>query len=167
MHPIAKIDQARAGPRMHSTWRVVPPHRTGGKGDTMSKISITATVALSLASAMAIAANGAPKYQPFPDGYGYMDQGEIKALMAAVAAGDHKKVREHGWKLWAGIMQPDADGQWPIWYTWPNTKAAFAPSSGATLTASAAAGPGKSLIRLNAANNAGQSAAEPPIDPPS
>jgi hypothetical protein len=133
----------------------------------MSKISIAATIALSLASATAIAANGAPKYQPFPDGYGYMDQGEIKALMAAVAAGDHKKVREHGWKLWAGIMQPDADGQWPIWYTWPNTKAAFAPSSGATLTASAAAGPGKSLIRLNAANNAGQSAAEPPIDPPS
>jgi hypothetical protein len=132
----------------------------------MSKISITATIALSLASVMAIAANGAPKYQPFPDGYGYMDQAEIKALIGAVASGEHKKVRDHGWKLWAGIMQPAADGQWPIWYTWPNTKAAFAPSSGANLAASAAAGPGKSLIRLNAANGAGQPAKEPPIDPP-
>ena len=85
--------------------------------------------------------------------------------MAAVAANQHKKVRDHGWKLWAGIMQPDADGQWPIWYTWPSTKAAFAPAS-ANLAAGAAAGPGKSLIMLNATNAAGPSATEPPIDPP-
>ena len=84
---------------------------------------------------------------------------EIFKLKLAVANGNHKTVREHGWKLWAEIMQPDADGQWPIWYTWPNTKAAFAPPrppGGANLNASAAAGPGKSLIQLNASNAAGR-----------
>lgn len=117
----------------------------------MSKISVTATIALSLVSAMAVAANAAPKYQPFPDGYGYMDTNEISALAVAVAAGDHKTVRDHGWKLWAGIMQPDAGGKWPIWYTWPNTQALFAPSGtrvNATLAANA--GPAGSLIELNA-----------------
>ena len=135
----------------------------------MSKISITATIALLLASATAIAADGAPKYQPFPNGYGYLNPIEIFKLKLAVANGNHKTVREHGWKLWAGIMQPDADGQWPIWYTWPNTKAAFAPPrlpGGANSNASAAAGPGKSLIQLNASNAAGPPATVPPIDPP-
>ena len=96
----------------------------------------------------------APTYQPFPDGYGYMQQSEIKALTVAVGKGDHKVVREHGWKLWAGIMQPARGLDWPVWYTWPNTKAAFAPESPA-LTAEAEAKPAaasKSLLRLNMVN---------------
>lgn len=112
----------------------------------MSKISVTAIVALSLATGLAATVQAEPPYQPFPAGYGYMEPREIAALKAAVKAGDHKVVREHGWRLWAGIMQPDAAGTGPIWFTWPNTKAAFAPSAG--LTAEKATG--KSLILLNA-----------------
>src|SRR5262249_22009559 len=122
-----------------------------GGGD-MSKIAVTALVALSLATGVAATLQAASPYQPFPKGYGYMEPGEIAALKKAVAAGDHKTVREHGWKLWAGIMQPDAAGTWPIWVTSRNTKAAFAPSAGL-----AAANPAeKSLMLLNAGVRAGQ-----------
>jgi hypothetical protein len=119
----------------------------------MPKISVTALVALSLVTGVA-ATQAASPYQPFPNGYGYMEAREIAALKAAVAAGDHKTAREHGWKLWAGIMQPDAAGSWPIWFTWPNSKGAFAPSGGLA-TANAT---GKSLILLNAGIRAGQPA---------
>ena len=89
-----------------------------------------------------------------------MDPHEIDALNAAVAKGDHKTVREHGWSLWAAIMQPSADPSWPIWHTWPNTKAAFLPPAllGSTdKGAIAKAGPGKSLNQLSSALNAGAS----------
>ncbi len=62
-------------------------------------------------------------YTPFPSGYGYMQN--PKALQKATDDGDHQTIREHAWKLWAGIMQPASDTDWPLWYTWPNTKAAF------------------------------------------
>lgn len=63
-------------------------------------------------------------YQPFPDGFGYMT--DIPALQAATDKGDRDPIRQHAWGLWAGMMQPDASGRWPVWYTWPNTSAAFA-----------------------------------------
>ena len=126
----------------------------------MARASIIAALSLSFVATMGAAANAAPKYQPFPPGYGYMDPREIRALMIAVARGDHKTVREHGWKLWAGIMQPSAaDPSWPIWFTWPNTKGAFAPSGLGLVAANAGAAPGKSLIQLNAGIRAGQPAA--------
>jgi len=63
-------------------------------------------------------------YQPIPIGYGYMENS--KALANAVEEGNQAYIRSHGWKLWAGIMQP-ADGlDWPVWYTWQNTYGAFA-----------------------------------------
>jgi len=125
----------------------------------MARASIVVVSAFSLFAAAA-AANAAPKYEPFPSGYGYMDPGEIQALLQAVASGDHHAVRDHGWKLWAGIEQPSAaDPSWPIWSTWPNTKAAFAPAVRGALTASAQASPQKSLIALNAGIRAGQSGA--------
>jgi len=68
----------------------------------------------------------ATTYQPFPKGYGYMEPAEVAALEKAVRAGDQATVREHGWRLWAGIMQPAQGLDWPVWFTWPNTKAAFA-----------------------------------------
>lgn len=64
-----------------------------------------------------------PPYQPFPAGYGYMEH--VQALQQATNKGDRAIIREHGWKLWAGIMQPDAASGWPLWFTWPNTKGAF------------------------------------------
>lgn len=92
-------------------------------------------------------------YIPFPEGYGYMEN--IPALQKATDDGDRKTIREHAWKLWAGIMQPAKDGGWPLWYTWPNTKAAFAhsPSGKPGQTPStAAANTGESLRAKNKKN---------------
>lgn len=100
----------------------------------MRKKNITFTLFLLTFSA-SLSALPPPPYQPFPAGYGYMEKAEIAALIKAVNNSDHHVVREHGWKLWAGIMQPAQGLDWPVWYTWPNTKAAFAPDSQASLTA--------------------------------
>lgn len=68
-------------------------------------------------------------YQPFPPGYGYMEEND--ALQTAIDKGDTATIREHGWKLFAGIMQPakgmpSAEGPaWPVWMTWPNSYFAF------------------------------------------
>ena len=128
----------------------------------MKRTSIIAATATLLVLATSVRGDAQPKYQPFPQGYGYLDPLEMRALMKAVRNGDHKTVRQHGWKLWAGIMQPSSNAPgWPIWYTWPNTTAAFAPPPpppNGALTASAPAGPKKSLMLLNAEAGAGQSA---------
>ncbi|MES3023770.1 MAG: hypothetical protein V4857_19565 [Pseudomonadota bacterium] len=81
---------------------------------------------------------GEVAYQPFPKGYGYLEPGEVLALKAAVKKGDNAVVREHGWRLWAGIMQPAAGMDWPVWYTWPNGTDAFA-GKAALLAGTAAA----------------------------
>lgn len=65
-------------------------------------------------------------YQPFPAGYGYMEN--LPQLQQATDKGDKAVIRAHGWRLWAGIMQPDQQTGWPIWYSWPNTTAAFTAS---------------------------------------
>lgn len=90
-------------------------------------------------------------YQPFPAGYGYMEKNEIHALASAVKKGDHKVVREHGWKLWAGIMQPANGMDWPLWYTWPNTHTAFAADSGLGLDAQAKQGT-QTVVKRNTIN---------------
>lgn len=96
-------------------------------------------------------------YQAFPPGYGYMDKMEIEALNEAVKKGDPKIIRAHGWKLWAGIMQPAEGLDWPIWYTWPNTKAAFAPNNELLSAAkqqipAPSKAAGQSLLQRNTAN---------------
>ena len=125
----------------------------------MSKTSIIAALTLLLTPVAAHAAN----YQPFPDGYGYMDPKEIAALTEAVAKGDHKTVRQHGWSLWAGIMQPSADPTWPIWNTWPNTFAAFAPSNALAAT-NGGGRPKLSMIGLNALAGTGALSGETPVN---
>jgi len=105
------------------------------------KRSILAGLGLLLLSAAAASGQDAatwPGYQPIPKGYDYMNPATIKALEAAVAAGDHKTVREHGWKLWAGIMQPASGLTWPVWYTWPNTFYAFSEQTSTALAANGA-----------------------------
>jgi hypothetical protein len=84
---------------------------------------VSASLALLFTAA---ASAGEPAYQPFPKGYGYLEPAEIRALQLAVKTGDDAVVREHGWRLWAGVMQPAAGLDWPIWTTWPNTTNAFA-----------------------------------------
>ncbi len=111
-------------------------------------------LAASLLLALPVAtATRAAEYQPFPDGYGYMDPSEISLLANAVKDGDHAVLRDHGWRMWAGIMQPAKGLDWPVWYTWPNTTAAFAaePTPGA-FAAAAPASSGKSLIQRNLIN---------------
>jgi hypothetical protein len=115
----------------------------------MSKASLI--VASLLVSTMAAVSNAAAQYQPFPPGYKYLNPFEIKKLNKAVLLSDHKAVRRHGWSLWAGIVQPSkANPKWPIWYTWPNTFAAFAPDTTALQAASNGPRHGMSMIRLNA-----------------
>jgi hypothetical protein len=120
----------------------------------MSKaVMIIAALGVSLSTLVFAADQKAPAYQPFPRGYGYMDPSEIAALQQAWKNGDHKTVREHGWKLWAGIMQQASDAKWPVWFTWPNTKAAFLPTAGAKLDiAQAQAQPSSSLLQRNRLN---------------
>ena len=62
-------------------------------------------------------------YVPFPSGFGYMDK--LSALQKATDQGDKAVLRDHAWNMWAGIMQPDNQTGWPLWYSWRNTTAAF------------------------------------------
>jgi hypothetical protein len=62
-------------------------------------------------------------YIPFPEGYGYMQ--DLQLLQEATDVGDRDYIRQHAWSLWAGIMQPSEELGWPLWYSWPNTHAAF------------------------------------------
>jgi hypothetical protein len=89
-------------------------------------------------------------YQPFPNGYGYMEN--LDLLQKATDSGNRAVIRDHAWKLWAGIMQPDTNTGWPIWYSWQNTTAAFQAAS--TDPASKPAKPlvPKTLRHINAAN---------------
>jgi len=101
----------------------------------------------------AATATRAAEYQPFPEGYGYMDPAEISLLANAVKNGDRTVLRDHGWRMWAGIMQPAKGLDWPVWYTWPNTTAAFAPApTPGALAAAAPASSGRSLIQRNLIN---------------
>src|ERR1700683_4075172 len=117
----------------------------------MPRRSVIIAACVLLPMAAAVATDAAAQSPSFPSGYGYMDPSEIEQLNRAVAAGDHSTVRRHGWRLWAGIMQPSAAG-WPCWYAWPNTKNAFLPpveaspaNANEASTSSAQAGPKKSL----------------------
>jgi hypothetical protein len=70
------------------------------------------------------------RYVPFPVGYGYMES--LGELEKATDEGKRATIRDHAWKLWAGIMQPAPGWNWPIWYTWPNETGAFQPGNPGT-----------------------------------
>jgi hypothetical protein len=65
-------------------------------------------------------------YVPFPSGFGYMEG--LGQLQKATDNGDKSVIRDHAWKLWAGIMQPDEYTDWPLWYSWGNTTSVFSAS---------------------------------------
>ena len=89
-------------------------------------------------------------YQPFPNGYGYMEN--LDALQKATDDGNKSVIRDHAWKLWAGIMQPDANTGWPIWFSWQNTTAAFAAAPSDPTAKPAKPLVPKTLRHINAAN---------------
>lgn len=103
----------------------------------MSKVQVF-SIGITLLFSAAVQAAEAPAYQPFPKGYGYLEPAEIQALKQAVQNGDNRVTREHGWRLWAGIMQPAAGLDWPVWYTWPNSTGAFAAPPAPTASATQA-----------------------------
>ncbi len=111
-------------------------------------------------------------YMPFPEGYGYMEN--LKALQQATDNNNTQVIRAHAWSLWAGIMQPVDGLGWPIWYTWPNTKGAFAVTEKQLMAAktrnskvpkSINTKKGASLRAVNKTNR--QSAHAPAVDTPS
>ena len=59
----------------------------------MSKAVIVAALGLSVSSLAFAADQGASAYEPFPNGYGYMDPNEIAALQRARQDGDRAIVR--------------------------------------------------------------------------
>jgi len=67
-------------------------------------------------------------YVPFPHGFDFpTDRNTIDQW---VAKQDVPAIREHAWKLWAGLSQPNADGI-EIWRTWYNLNQIFDGLSGA------------------------------------
>lgn len=92
---------------------------------------------------------------PFPSGYGF--PADPKTLEKMISERDQAGLRGHGWKLWAGINQPGADG-WPIWRSWYIATQVFTgPGLGETPAAPA---PGVGLKSLNVQRST------PPIDYP-
>jgi hypothetical protein len=53
-----------------------------------------------------------PTAQPFPAGFDY----PATDLQAAVNNKDVKRIRQHGWNLWAGINTLSAGR--PVWWSW-------------------------------------------------
>ncbi len=54
-----------------------------------------------------------------------------KALQAAIDARDAAPLREHAWRLWAGINQPTGPTDpRPLWWTWPTTTQLFESGDG-------------------------------------
>ena len=125
----------------------------------MFKAGIIAALGLSISAAAYAADRGAAAYEPFPTGYGYMDASEITKLHDAWQDGSNKPgnqaiIRDHGWRLWAGIMQQASGTSWPVWYTWPNSTAAFLPAAPAGLGSALAEGkPASSMLQRNMLNN--------------
>jgi hypothetical protein len=89
-------------------------------------------------------------YQPLPSGYGYMEN--LSALQQATDMGDKAIIRDHAWKMWAAIMQPDTNTGWPIWYSWQNTTAAFKADPSNLTSKPAAPFVPKTMRHMNAAN---------------
>lgn len=74
-----------------------------------------------------------PGYEAFPQGYSYMD---TTALQRYYNNSSIDSIRQHGWALFAGIMQPSKQNPtWPVWYTWPTTLPTFANTPGLELSA--------------------------------
>jgi hypothetical protein len=92
-----------------------------------TSFSALATVAGLISFTLPLSAQESrPDYTPIPPGYGFFEN--TKALQAAVDQDDRAAVRAHGWKLWAGIMQPlkpSEANSWPLWISWPTGSQAF------------------------------------------
>lgn len=66
----------------------------------------------------------ATAYSPIPAGYDW--PADPAVLDSAVARGDRAAVRDHAWRLWAGINQPISETyRLPVWWTWPTTTQLF------------------------------------------
>ncbi|SFK97390.1 hypothetical protein [Shimia haliotis] len=92
----------------------------------VSRSLAIAAIGAAIFASQVRAQDGRPTYQPIPSGYGYFEHTE--QLENAVQENMRSAIREHGWGLWAGIMQPlDAgdNNSWPVWFSWPTGSQAF------------------------------------------
>lgn len=62
-------------------------------------------------------------YTPFPDNYDYPQTNET--VSGWVSGRKGHRIREHGWYLWAGLNQPVAGTNEPIWRSWPTSTYVF------------------------------------------
>lgn len=92
----------------------------------MMKFAATSALILTIVIVLFYAFFHKSDYVPFPSGFGYMEN--VNELQKATTKGNKAVIRDHAWKLWAGIMQPDNKTGWPLWYSWENTTALFTPS---------------------------------------
>lgn len=65
----------------------------------------------------------AAEYQEFPDGFGW--PADPETIQKAIDNGDLSAVRDHGWRLWAGL-NTTGDDDTPVWATWPTSTQVFA-----------------------------------------
>jgi hypothetical protein len=89
----------------------------------MRVTAIAAIVSVVFCAACSDESSDSHEYVPFPPGFGYMEK--LGELQKATDEGDDVVIRDHAWKMWAGIMQPDSITGWPLWYSWGNTTSVF------------------------------------------
>lgn len=100
--------------------------RTAAKYSLLPLLVILYSVTVATHAAEPVQPLSELSYVPFPIGYDYMDKKALVELEKAIKTRDNKVVREHAWKLWAGIMQPVPDSDWPLWMSWQNSSVVFA-----------------------------------------
>ncbi|MEC4727333.1 hypothetical protein HWQ46_17435 [Shewanella sp. D64] len=93
----------------------------------MRVTAIAALVSVVFCASCSNESSDSHEYVPFPPGFGYMER--LGELQKATDEGDDTVIRDHAWKMWVGIMQPDSITGWPLWYSWGNTTEVFSASS--------------------------------------
>jgi hypothetical protein len=86
---------------------------------------------------------------PIPSGFDYPLSAQV--LEQAVATRNEKRIRQHGWNLFAGINFPSKEDGLPLWRSWHTSTEAYAPPH---LTAARDVRPhrARSLIQANKDN---------------
>ena len=90
----------------------------------MRVTAIAALTSVVLCASCSHESSDSSGYVPFPSGFGYMEK--LSELQKATDDGNQAVIRNHAWKMWAGIMQTDSNTGWPLWYSWENTTSTFA-----------------------------------------
>ncbi len=105
----------------------------------VAKVCVTALTLLTSAWVFAVANPRAATSVPtptktaaipsFPKNFDYPQPAAVvEKWVSTPPDGNQRRIREHGWYLWAGLNTPSVGGR-PVWRTWPTSTQAFAPPS--------------------------------------